>query len=98
VDDRHPHVFAGVVDVGIEEGIRHPRTIASSGMPRAATYAPASSQLPIWPVTITAPFPFAINNLDHFPAFDGLDEFLQAVLPERVEQRRLNKRAAEVLV
>ena len=75
------------------------RATASSGMPRAATYEPPSSQLPRWPVTNITPRPCAMRALHDVPPVDLLERGRGPPRASSAGRSAVSmRRAAEMLV
>ena len=98
VDHRHPHLFAGVIDVGVEKRIGH------STHDRVERNSPGghvrAGQLPVADVPGNHHRAPALRHdvFDFIPSVYALDELLKPVFPDRLQQRRLYKASPQMRV
>src|SRR5512132_3797763 len=98
VYDSDPHLFAGVIDVGVKQGVCHS---AYDRVERDSAGSDVSASQ--FPITNMSRDHHRASSLRHhlvelLPPLDGLDEVLQTVLTERAEQCRFDERPPEMLV
>ena len=98
VDDRHPHLRARTIDVGVEKRICHPARDRIEW--NSARRDVRTCQLPVADVARDEHRAFALRHhiIDLFPSFDSFHQLLQAIPAERVEERGFYEGPTEMRV